>query len=144
MTLRGHQKGHLTLRWWALKASSAVLRIQATEVLAHCSEWESHKKTSENTPRDESEVVKNFGESFLWNVTESWAFWESDDNAGVFPTAPWEAQKQSLSFKDTRYITVRKWLTKLTWQVCYLFLYIASHFLHAHRHSHLCKKVRKI
>lgn len=42
----------------------------------------------EDTPRDESEVVKDFGQSFLWNVTESRAFGEGDDDAGIFPTAP--------------------------------------------------------
>lgn len=39
-------------------------------------------------PRDESEICKHFGQSFLWNVTESRALWEGDDDAGVFATAP--------------------------------------------------------
>ncbi len=70
----------------------AVLRIQALGFWC-TAEGERQRGRQEgmkeDAPRDESEVCKDFGQSFLWNVTESRAFWESDDDTGVFPTAPW-------------------------------------------------------
>ncbi len=66
----------------------------------HCRSGERERvregQTEEDAPRDESEVCKDFGQSFLWNVTESRAFWEGDDDAGVFPTAPWENRSKHI------------------------------------------------
>lgn len=54
----------------------------------------------EDVPRDESEVRKHFGQSFLRNVTESRAFWEGDDDTGVLPTASLEEKKTTLKWKN--------------------------------------------
>lgn len=56
----------------------------------------------EDVPRDESEVRKHFGQSFLRNVTESRAFWEGDDDTGVLPTASLE-EKKNIKMKKKHY-----------------------------------------
>lgn len=59
------------------------------------------QEVEEVVPRDEGEVRKHFGQSFLWNVTKSRALWKGDDDAGIFPTASLK-RKDSMYNKHTR------------------------------------------
>lgn len=95
----------------------------------------------EDVPGNEGEVRKHFGQSFLWNVTESRALWECDDDAGIFPTASWKKKPTQIS-KCPRCHPVGCW--GLTWEVSHLLLYIASHFLHAQGGGDLWEPINKI
>lgn len=54
----------------------------------------------EDAPRDESQVCKDFGQSFLRNVAESRAFWEGDDDTGIFPATPWTREREAWRSKE--------------------------------------------
>lgn len=100
-------------------------------------------------PRDEGEVRKHFGQSFLWNVTESRALREGDDDAGIFATASLK-RKHSLNNNAQTHTQLSKcpWCLLigcwgLTWEVSHLLLYIASHFLHAQGGGDLWRPMNK-
>lgn len=96
----------------------------------------------EDAPRDESQVCKDFGQSFLWNVAEGRAFWEGDDDTEIFPSAPWTREREPwLSKERGKWVINDKIIHQgLTWQVRDLLLYVTSDFLHAHRNRNLCRK----
>lgn len=53
---------------------------------------EEKKINQSHVPWNQREICEDFSQCFLWDITEIWAFWESNDDTRILATAPWRDQ----------------------------------------------------
>lgn len=117
-----YSKHWAVIFWWNRGSIEECWRVAAGQLCSECECWTFGAVQKERqgglrqgwvqgvVPRDEGEVRKHFGQSFLWNVTESRALWEGDDDAGIFPTASLKRKDSYYNEKHAQAKGVTRWV----------------------------------